>query len=149
MNIKIRNIYLNLNKYPDLAQTIIITLCILKKKFYIEGLETLNIKETNRLVALKKELKKIGVIVEINFFSIRLIKYYKINLKKIIKINTYNDHRMVMSFIPICLLYKNIYIKNYNVVKKSYPFFWKDLKKCNFILKFYECKKKKTNKKTN
>ncbi|XBT18673.1 MAG: 3-phosphoshikimate 1-carboxyvinyltransferase [Candidatus Shikimatogenerans sp. Tcar] len=139
--INIQNIYLNLNKYPDLAQTIIVTLSLLKKNFYIEGLETLNIKETNRLIALKKELKKIGVIVKINFFSIKLIKYFNINLNKIIKINSYNDHRMIMSFIPVCLLYKNFYINNYNVVKKSYPFFWKDLKKCNFCLKFYENKK--------
>ncbi|WXB47394.1 MAG: 3-phosphoshikimate 1-carboxyvinyltransferase [Candidatus Shikimatogenerans sp. Tmey] len=148
ININIKNIYLNLNKFPDLAQTIIITLCLLKKNFYIEGLETLNIKETNRLIALKTELKKIGVIVKINFSSIRLKKYLKINCKKIRIINTYNDHRMVMSFIPICLLYKNFYIDNYNVVKKSYPLFWKDLKKLHFFLKFYEYKKE-TNKKTN
>lgn len=48
-----------------------------------------------------------------------------------------------MSLLPIMFLYKNFYIKNYNVVKKSYPFFWKDLKKCGFFFKKYEKKKKK------
>ncbi|XBT18352.1 MAG: 3-phosphoshikimate 1-carboxyvinyltransferase [Candidatus Shikimatogenerans sp. Tduv] len=136
--IYIKNIYLNLNKYPDIAQTIVVILAILKKKFYIEGLDTLNIKETNRLKALKNELKKIGVITVINYSSIRLIKYINFNKKKNNIIKTYNDHRMAMSFIPVCLIYKNFYIDNYNVVKKSYPNFWKDLKKCKFFIKKYE-----------
>lgn len=122
-NININNVFLYLINYPDIAQTIIITLSILKKKYYICGLQTLIIKESNRLISLKKELKKIGVFIKIGGNFVNLINYIKINLFKKIKINSYNDHRMVMCFIPIVLVYKNIYINNILSVKKSYPSF--------------------------
>lgn len=125
-----KKIHLNLQNTPDIAQTIIITCVALKIKCYLTGLSTLKIKETDRLKALHKELLKLGVITKITRDSIEIIDFKKkINLnKKYTYIETYNDHRMAMSFTPLCLKYK-IGIINPDVVNKSYPDFWKDLKK--------------------
>lgn len=126
-------ININLNKNPDIAQTISVTCAILKIKCFLYGLETLKIKETDRLYALKKELYKIGVNVNIDEESIDIKDFNsQINNHEII-INTYNDHRMAMSFSPIALLFP-IIIKNPDVVTKSYPNFWVDLERLNFCI---------------
>lgn len=119
-------IVLNMNDCPDIAQTLCVTATALKIPFEITGLETLKVKETDRLLALKNELFKIGCISEITDDSIVSVKYFEPNEN--ISIATYNDHRMAMSFAPYCLV-KEINIKNEDVVEKSYPDFWTDLKK--------------------
>lgn len=124
---------LNLKSTPDIAQTIIVTCAVLKIKCKLTGLKTLKIKETDRLLALKNELEKIGIITNITDDSIEIIKFKKIKNKKII-INTYNDHRMAMSF-SVFSIKRDIIIVNPTTVKKSYPNFWSDLKKIGFILK--------------
>ncbi|MDH3004523.1 MAG: 3-phosphoshikimate 1-carboxyvinyltransferase [Candidatus Shikimatogenerans sp. JK-2022] len=131
---KIKYLKLNLKSTPDIAQTIIVTCSILKIKCLLKGLDTLKIKETDRLIALKNELKKIGTYTKITNNSIEIIKINKIPKKKII-INTYNDHRMAMSFSAFSLK-RNIIIENPKTVKKSYPNFWKDLKKIGINIKF-------------
>ena len=123
---------LNLIDSPDLAQTIAVTCFGLKINCFIDGLQTLNIKETKRLNALENELKKLGANVRITESSLKLFKVKKI--KKNIKINTYDDHRMAMSFAPLALKIP-ILIENPDVVAKSYPKFWDDLKKAGFIIK--------------
>lgn len=116
-------ISLNLNDCPDIAQTICVTASTLEIPFKITGLETLKIKETDRLVALQNELKKIGCLSKITKNSIESISFTQPDEK--ITIQTYNDHRMAMSFAPYCL--KNeIIIENPSVVEKSYPQFWND-----------------------
>jgi len=117
---------INLNKTPDIAQTIAVTCAGLKVKCKLTGLETLKVKETDRLIALKNELKKIGAIAEITSDSIEVIDFEEVN--SISEIETYNDHRMAMSFAPLCIL-KDLVIKNPEVTKKSYPDFWFDLEK--------------------
>ena len=98
----------------------------------MDGLQTLNIKETKRLIALKKELTKLGGKVNVTESTLKL---YKTNeIKKNILIDTYQDHRMAMSFAPLSLKIP-IFIKNPNVVVKSYPKFWNDLIKAGFIVK--------------
>lgn len=122
-------INLNLNDTPDLAQTIAVTCLGLKISCELNGLHTLKIKETDRLVALKNEISKFGAIVKITNDSLQLIA--KKNLKYDVEIDTYNDHRMAMAFAPLALK-NNIKIKNEKVVTKSYPTFWDDLQSIGF-----------------
>ena len=122
-------INLNLNDTPDLAQTIAVTCLGLKINCELNGLHTLKIKETDRLVALKNEISKFGASVKITNDSLQLIP--KKNLKYDVEIDTYNDHRMAMAFAPLALK-NNIKIKNENVVTKSYPAFWEDLQSIGF-----------------
>lgn len=114
---------LDLNDCPDIAQTLCVTAAALQIPFYFTGLETLKIKETDRLSALKNELKKIGCHTEISENSIASTSFSDPILP--IAIATYNDHRMAMSFAPYCLL-NNLTIENEDVVEKSYPDFWVD-----------------------
>ena len=122
-------INLNLNDTPDLAQTIAVTCLGLKINCELNGLHTLKIKETDRLVALKNEISKFGASVKITNDSLHLIA--KKNLKHDVEIDTYNDHRMAMAFAPLALK-NNIKIKNEKVVTKSYPDFWEDLQSIGF-----------------
>lgn len=128
---KLKEIKLNLNATPDIAQTIAITCAALKIKANLTGLHTLKIKETDRLCALKNELNKIGVETRIDNDSIEIISFSEIKEKPIFK--TYDDHRMAMSLAPLALIYP-ISIENPEVVKKSYPNFFNDLQKSGFIL---------------
>ena len=124
-----KKIILHLVDNPDIAQTILVTCLGLGILCNISGLHTLKIKETNRLKAMKNELKKLGADVKIKSESICLLPLKKIN--KNISINTYKDHRMAMAFSPLALLVP-IKIKDPDVVSKSYPNFWEDLKSINY-----------------
>ena len=129
-----KNIHLDLKDNPDLAQTIIITCLGLGIDCTLEGLHTLKIKETDRLIALKNEIEKFEVDkVEITENSITLEN--NSDLKHHVTIDTYNDHRMAMSFAPLSLLLP-MNINNPEVVTKSYVNFWNDLESLGFnILK--------------
>ncbi|WP_185864656.1 3-phosphoshikimate 1-carboxyvinyltransferase [Blattabacterium cuenoti] len=127
---------LDLNNTPDLAQTIVVTCAIIGIKCYLKGLETLKIKETDRLIALKEELYKIGIITSITNSSIRIDDFYQQKKNDNIFLNTYQDHRMAMSFAPLGLL-NTICIEDPYVVNKSYPNFWKDLKSIGFSIENY------------
>jgi len=116
---------LNLNDCPDIAQTICVTATALKIPISISGLETLKIKETDRLIALKIELEKCGAKVEISDSTIEIFSYTDV---KSVTIKTYNDHRMAMAFAPLALK-MDLEIENPEVVEKSYPNFWKDVSK--------------------
>ena len=93
------------------------------------GLHTLKIKETDRLVALKIELEKLGAQVEITDKSLHLSASNTIN--EFISIGTYHDHRMAMAFAPLALKVP-IIIEEAMVVSKSYPTFWNDLESIGF-----------------
>jgi 3-phosphoshikimate 1-carboxyvinyltransferase len=121
---ELKDFELDLNNTPDIAQTIIVTATGLKLKCKLTGLETLKIKETDRILALKNELEKIGVITNITNSSIEIIEFK--DFEGIPLIQTYNDHRMAMSFAPLSVLFP-LDIENPEVVEKSYPNFWKDL----------------------
>lgn len=118
-------IELDMNDCPDIAQTVALTAFGLRIPIKITGLETLKIKETDRLVALKNEIEKCGGKVEITDNSFTLLKVNSFNANQ--KIETYNDHRMAMSFAPLKLLFP-LEIKNPDVVVKSYVEFWNDMK---------------------
>ncbi len=117
---------LNLINYPDLAQTIAVTCFGLGISCDLTGLHTLKIKETDRLVALKTELEKLGAQVKITDKSLHLKKSN--HIIKNIAINTYNDHRMAMAFAPLALKVP-ITINNAEVVTKSFTSFWKEFER--------------------
>ncbi len=111
---------------PDIAQTVVCTCIGLNVPFYFTGLQTLKVKETDRIVALQNELKKFGYAIEITDNSIQWQKV-KSEPTDYLSVATYNDHRMAMSFAPLSLLVDNIIIENAEVVSKSYPLFWEHL----------------------
>ena len=117
---------LNLINAPDIAQTIAVTCFGLGLECFLTGLHTLKIKETDRLIALKTEIEKMGGEVEITNETLYLKSSSKI--KENISIATYHDHRMAMAFAPLALKVP-IVIEDAKVVSKSYPTFWKDFKK--------------------
>ena len=127
-----RKIELNLNNTPDLAQTIICTCAGLGIEATISGLETLVIKETNRLEALKNELQKFSVDLEIIENHTLYLKGGQTITNPTSSIETYNDHRMAMAFAPLSLVVGSFKINNPEVVSKSYPNYWKDLESVGF-----------------
>ena len=128
-NFKIQTLNLDLNNTPDIAQTIVVTCLGLEIGCHLTGLHTLKIKETDRLEALKTELSKLGASISVTDESLTLAPSNKINPNQTIA--TYNDHRMAMAFAPLALK-TNINIENAEVVSKSYPDFWNDLKDLGF-----------------
>lgn len=119
-----RCLNLDLSDAPDIAQTITVSCLGLKIPCELTGLHTLKIKETDRLVALQNEIKKLGSTVEITDNSLSLNPPNVLN--SMAHIATYNDHRMAMAFAPL-VLKTDLYIEDAEVVSKSYPDFWKDL----------------------
>jgi len=122
---------LDLKTCPDLAQTIVVIAAALGKNMSFTGLETLKIKETDRIAALQNELAKIGV----TFTEDHLV--YTLNTDNLhfpdkVTFATYEDHRMAMAFAPLALLIKEVEIEEMQVVEKSYPYYWEDLKKAGF-----------------
>ncbi|MFN3969079.1 3-phosphoshikimate 1-carboxyvinyltransferase [Flavobacterium sp.] len=120
---------LQLNNSPDIAQTIAVTCFGLGIGCHLTGLHTLKIKETDRLVALKVELTKLGANISVTNDSLTLEPSSTINEN--IAIKTYQDHRMAMAFAPLALKVP-IIIEEAEVVSKSYPTFWEDLKSIGF-----------------
>ena len=121
-----------LNNSPDIAQTIAVTCFGLGLGCDLYGLHTLKIKETDRLEALKTELTKLGGVVVVTNESLHLKP--SIHINENIAINTYQDHRMAMAFAPLALKVP-IKINEAEVVSKSYPDFWEDLKKIGVLVK--------------
>ena len=114
----------NLIDSPDIAQTIAVTCLGLGVKCFLKGLHTLKIKETDRLQALKNEFEKFGALVTISDDNF-ILHNRVIFSEKVIEIETYQDHRMAMSFAP--LVFKQVLlIQEAQVVSKSYPSFWED-----------------------
>ncbi|MBN4070383.1 3-phosphoshikimate 1-carboxyvinyltransferase [Olleya sp. AH-315-F22] len=125
------SIELDLSNSPDLAQTITVTCFGLGIECFLTGLHTLKIKETDRLLALKTEIEKLGGNIKITEDTLQLS--VSKTIKEDIEIATYNDHRMAMSFAPLALKTPLI-INDAEVVSKSYPNFWNDLKTLGFQL---------------
>jgi 3-phosphoshikimate 1-carboxyvinyltransferase len=126
---KFGDVDFELNNTPDIAQTIVVTCLGLGIGCHLTGLHTLKIKETDRLEALRIELTKLGANISVTNDSLTLVASSTINPN--IKIATYNDHRMAMAFAPLALKVP-IIIENAEVVSKSYPDFWEDLKNLGF-----------------
>ena len=124
---------INFKNCPDLAQTILVIAAVKKIKLKLKGLESLKIKETDRLIAMKKELKKIGC----NFYEANdewILEKRNNKLPKKLIINTYKDHRVAMSFAPLSSKLELV-IRDPEVVNKSYPNFWNDLESIGYVCK--------------
>ncbi len=120
---------------PDLAQTVIVVCAALGHDASFTGLETLKIKETDRVKALQNELAKIGVEL-IEKSQVYKLSCAKRSIPEKLFIQTYEDHRMAMAFAPLALVVPEVEIENFKVVEKSYPGFWKDLEKAGFSIKY-------------
>ena len=127
---------------PDLAQTFVVCCCMLGVPFHFRGLSTLKIKETDRIEALKKEMRKLGYVVhdvndsELYWNGERCATSQEptANSQEPIAIDTYEDHRMAMAFAPAAFRLDSLRINNPQVVSKSYPSFWEDLRKAQFVI---------------
>jgi 3-phosphoshikimate 1-carboxyvinyltransferase len=129
-NFKSDTLNFHLISSPDIAQTIAVTCFGLGIECKLTGLHTLKIKETDRLEALKNELTLLGASVQITEDSISIQGFPNIDLHDT-NIKTYQDHRMAMAFAPLAIKML-LTIANAEVVSKSYPAFWSDLKSLGF-----------------
>lgn len=127
------DVVLDLLAAPDIAQTIAVTSFGLGYPCTLTGLHTLKIKETDRLVALKNELEKLGAYVLITEDSLKLKKADQVRENK--SIATYQDHRMAMAFAPLALK-TTLQIMDAEVVSKSFPDFWTDLEKLGIMINY-------------
>lgn len=118
--------------YPDIVQTIVCVCIGLDMPFEFSGLDTLRIKETDRIDALIMECKKLGYVLYEDDKGHLCWDGEKTDIDKNVVINTYNDHRMAMAFAPLAIKFEEITIDNPGVVKKSYPSYWDDLKRFGF-----------------
>ncbi len=119
---------------PDMAQTFVVTCTLLNIPFHFEGLQSLGIKETDRIAALQTELKKLGYLVTSTDNCIMEWNGERCEPDIEPVIDTYEDHRMAMAFAPVSIILKKININHPEVVSKSYPGYWEDLKKAGFII---------------
>lgn len=117
---------------PDLAQTFVVTCCMLGIPFYFNGLQTLKIKETDRILALKNEMKKLGYVITDKKDSILEWNGERCTPEANAAISTYEDHRMAMAFAPAALRQTDILIDEPQVVTKSYPIYWDHLTSVGF-----------------
>jgi len=121
---------------PDMAQTVVVTCAMLGIPFRFGGLQSLRIKETDRLDALCREMLKLGFVLEIHNDSALEWRGERVETNVSPVIETYQDHRMAMAFAPAALcLDHGIMIDKPEVVTKSYPSFWGDLEKAGFLIK--------------
>ncbi len=116
---------------PDIAQTVAVTCFAHKVPAQLTGLKTLKHKESDRMEALKLELIKLGAHVSVTEESLTL-DHSPLNPPDHIRISTYDDHRMAMSFAPLSLVVPQVIIEDPTVVNKSYPHFWDDLESLGF-----------------
>lgn len=117
---------------PDIAQTIAVTCFGLGVGCHLVGLHTLKIKETDRLEALHTELSKLGANISVTDKTLTIIPSETIIPE--VAIDTYNDHRMAMAFAPLAMK-TTMFVNDAEVVSKSYPDFWNDLKQLDFSIK--------------
>lgn len=127
-------IILDLKETPDLAQTIVVTACLLGRHFHITGLRTLRIKETDRIDALCTQLRRLGYIITAgDDFSLSW-NGERCAPEPEPHISTFDDHRMAMAFAPAAVHFPGIVIDDVEVVSKSYPDFWRHLEAAGFTL---------------
>ena len=121
-------LWLDFAAAPDLAQTFVVTCALLSRPFHFKGLESLRIKETDRIAALIAELQKLGKHIEaIGEGELRYTAQNDSSPAHSITIATYDDHRMALAFAPAALLFPQLSIEHPEVVAKSYPNYWEHL----------------------
>lgn len=124
----------NFINQPDLAQTFVVCCALMEIPFRFTGLHSLKIKETDRMEALKTEMKKLGYVINTEDDCIMSWDGERCEPEPEIVIDTYEDHRMAMAFAPAAFKLPYILINDPHVVSKSYPHFWEDMKKAGFTI---------------
>lgn len=119
---------------PDLAQTFVVTCALMNIPFHFTGLASLRIKETDRIEALKTEMQKMGYMISDGDGTELIWNGERCEPDSNITIDTYEDHRMAMAFAPAAMKLGSIKINNPEVVSKSYPAFWDDLRGAGFSI---------------
>ena len=119
---------------PDMAQTFVVCCLMLDVPFYFRGLSTLKIKETDRIEALKKEALKLGFVLHDKNDSELYWDGERCEPMEDAAIDTYEDHRMALAFAPAAFRLEQLRINNPQVVTKSYPSYWEDIKAAGFAL---------------
>lgn len=132
--ISLNHLEYNFLSQPDLAQTVVVACCLENVHFSFSGLQSLKIKETNRILALQNEMQKIGYVLEEPQEGMLCWNGKTCIPEKIPFIKTYSDHRMAMAFAPVALMFPFVEVENPEVVSKSYPTFWPDLQKVGLRL---------------
>lgn len=125
-NLRVERLDYDFVRIPDLAQTFVVTCCMLGVPFHFTGLQSLKIKETDRIEALKREMRKLGYVLIDRNDSELLWDGERCTPDLDPVIDTYEDHRMAMSFAPAVLRLGELRIRHPEVVSKSYPGFWKE-----------------------
>lgn len=120
---------------PDLAQTFVVTCCLKGIPFRFSGLQSLRIKETDRITALQQELHKIGYVIKDEADSILSWNGERCPAEEHPVIATYDDHRMALAFAPAILRLPSLTIAHPEVVSKSYPTYWRHLAAAGFSLR--------------
>lgn len=124
--------FADLSGIPDIAQTLVVMLCLMGRPFRITGLRTLRIKETDRLEALRTELRKLGYVVKVEGDDAISWHFETTAAEASPHICTYHDHRMAMAFAPAAIRFPGLIIDDAQVVSKSYPLFWEHLRQAGF-----------------
>ena len=124
--------FADLSGTPDIAQTLVVMLCLMGRPFRITGLRTLRIKETDRLEALRTELRKLGYVVKVEGDDAISWHFETTATEASPHICTYHDHRMAMAFAPAAIRFPGLIIDDAQVVSKSYPLFWEHLRQAGF-----------------
>lgn len=117
---------------PDLAPTLVVTLCLLGRSFRITGLRTLRIKESNRLEALRTELMKLGYVIKIESNDSMSWHFERCTPLPQPRIATHGDHRMAMALSLASVKHPGLVIEDAEVVSKSYPQFWEQMRNAGF-----------------
>lgn len=130
----VRRMEYNFVHQPDLAQTFVVTCALLDIPFRFSGLQSLKIKETDRMAALIAEMKKLGYVLTEADGSILSWDGTRTQPDAHPAIDTYEDHRMAMAFAPAAIRLHELQINNPHVVSKSYPHYWEDLQAAGFQL---------------
>lgn len=119
---------------PDLAQPVVVTCALRGIPFRFTGLATLRIKETDRIEALKRELRKLGFVLRDENGDTLIWDGTRCE-PTLEPIDTYDDHRMAMAFAPAAIMFPGLRINEPQVVTKSYPQYWEDMQKAGFEVK--------------
>ena len=130
----VKHLEYNFVNQPDLAQTFVVTCAMRGVTFRFSGLQSLKIKETDRMAALIAEMRKLGYVLEESEGSILSWTGERCEPQTPPVIDTYEDHRMAMAFAPAVLRQGTLCVRNPQVVSKSYPRFWEDLQQAGFHL---------------
>lgn len=134
----VKKLNYNFVNEPDLAQTFVVACVLMNTPFRFTGLQSLKIKETDRIEALKTELRKLGYLLTDSNDSILEWNGERCEPEEHPVIATYEDHRMAMAFAPAALVRpEGIEIADPEVVSKSYPHFWEDLKAAGYSITSY------------